>query len=71
LSGVVVVRVGEGHRTVRLDQDGRFAVGPLVPGGVQLEVRPDDAALAPFDLPITSVSAGQTVDVGDAFARAR
>ncbi|MCC6785480.1 MAG: sigma-70 family RNA polymerase sigma factor [Planctomycetes bacterium] len=69
LAASVVIHVDGGSRSVRPDEDGRLAIGPLVPGEYRFEVRPDDAAFAPFDLPVTALAAGQQAALGDVYAK--
>jgi hypothetical protein len=69
LAASVVIHVDGGTRSVRAGEDGTLAIGPLVPGEYRFEVRPDDAAFAAFDLPVTALAAGQRAALGDVYAK--
>ncbi|MBI5853322.1 MAG: carboxypeptidase regulatory-like domain-containing protein [Planctomycetes bacterium] len=69
LAAALVVHVDGATRSVRPGEDGRIELGPLVPGEYRFEVRPDDDALAPFDLTVRALGVNERVDLGDVYAK--
>jgi RNA polymerase sigma-70 factor (ECF subfamily) len=68
LQGSLIIAVGDSERRIRLDKDGAFRLGPIVPGDYRFRIDPKDDAIATFDLPVTSLQAGQSIDLGSVFA---
>ncbi|MGE0142812.1 MAG: sigma-70 family RNA polymerase sigma factor [Planctomycetota bacterium] len=71
LGGSLVIEVDGTERRVRLQEDGGFAIGPVVPGDYRFRIDPKDDGIATFDLPVTSLQAGQSIDLGSVFVPSR
>ena len=64
LKGSVQVHVDGGSRRERLDKQGEFDIGPMIPGDYEFQVVSSDQAFPSFYLDVHALAPHQELDVG-------